>query len=272
MVATERVDWSSSHGSQPSWLPSPWPVLGGDYRQDYLQPGSESRAASDTLQQSFPQRSGATIQVVISSASGITAPDVQDRAEKLFADVARSEHVVRVTSPFSAEGAGQVAEDTRTAYAVVALNKTDDEFTPAEAKALVEPILGAGDATLRVEVGGAVAAKSKSVAIGSEGIGLMQRRSSCSSSSAPQSRWACPCSLPSSGSASRWRSASCFAAWSTCRLVVERVAMWLGVGIDYALFIVTRFRSSLAEGQDPRRATVTAVSTRPRGALRRHQL
>jgi hypothetical protein len=202
--------------------------FGGDYRQDYLQPGSESRAASDTLQQSFPQRSGATIQVVISSASGITAPDVQDRAEKLFADVARSEHVVRVTSPFSAEGAGQVAEDTRTAYAVVALNKTDDEFTPAEAKALVEPILGAGDATLRVEVGGAVAAKSKSVAIGSEGIGLMQRRSSCSSSSAPQSRWACPCSLPSSGSASRWRSASCCAAWSMCRTGRRTWWRWWG--------------------------------------------
>jgi RND superfamily putative drug exporter len=41
----------------------------------------------------------------------------------------------------------------------------------------------------------------------------------------------------------------------------------LGVGIDYALFIVTRFRSSLAEGQDARQATVTAISTAGRAVL-----
>ena len=35
----------------------------------------------------------------------------------------------------------------------------------------------------------------------------------------------------------------------------------IGVGIDYALLIVTRFRSSLAQGQEPRRATLTAIAT-----------
>ncbi len=41
----------------------------------------------------------------------------------------------------------------------------------------------------------------------------------------------------------------------------------IGVGIDYALLIVTRFRSSLADGQDPRRATLTAIATAGRAVL-----
>src|SRR4029078_9127004 len=41
----------------------------------------------------------------------------------------------------------------------------------------------------------------------------------------------------------------------------------LGVGVDYALLIVTRYRSSLADGQDPRGATHTAISTAGRALL-----
>jgi putative drug exporter of the RND superfamily len=41
----------------------------------------------------------------------------------------------------------------------------------------------------------------------------------------------------------------------------------IGVGIDYALFIVTRFRSSLADGQEPRRAALTAIGTAGRAVL-----
>ena len=41
----------------------------------------------------------------------------------------------------------------------------------------------------------------------------------------------------------------------------------IGVGIDYALLIVTRFRSSLAEGQDPRAATLTAIATAGRAVV-----
>ena len=46
-------------------------AFGGDFRQDYLQPGSESRAAADTLEDSFPQRSGDTVQIVLHSDDGV---------------------------------------------------------------------------------------------------------------------------------------------------------------------------------------------------------
>ena len=66
-----------------------------------------------------------------------------------------------VASPFAEGGASQISQDGKTAYADVALDKTANEYTPAQAKALIEPVLAAGDDTLRVEAGGPVAALSQ---------------------------------------------------------------------------------------------------------------
>ena len=247
-------------------LASAW---GGELRQDYLQPGSESKAASDTLDDRFPQRSGDTIQIVVHADAGVSSPDVKARAEQIFADAADSDHVVSVASPFTDEGAAQISEDGTTAYADVALDRKDNEFTAEEAKALVEPILAAGDDTLQVEVGGPVAALSQVAAVGSEGIGLIA---------------AAVILLITFGSAVAMGLPLITALFGlgialTLGEVLRRVVdvpdwapataamVGIGVGIDYALFIVTRFRSSLAQGQEPRRATLTAMATAGRAVL-----
>jgi RND superfamily putative drug exporter len=244
-------------------------AFGGELRQNYLQPGSDSKAASDTLTTSFPQRAGDTVQVVVHSASGVTTPDRQAKAEKIFADVASSPHVLGVTSPFTGAGAGQVSQDGTTAYAVVALDQKENEFTVAQAKALVEPVLAAGDESLRVEVGGRVAAISQTASVASEGIGLLA---------------AAIILLITFGSAVAMGLPLLTAlfglgiATAVGGLVMRVVDVpdWapptaamvgLGIGIDYALLIVTRFRGSLARGQDPRRATLTAIATAGRAVL-----
>jgi putative drug exporter of the RND superfamily len=240
---------------------------GGEFRQDYLQPGSESQAASDTLAERFPARAGDTIQIVLHSDRGISSPAIRARAEQIFADISTNEHVVSVAGPFAS--ARQISPDGMTAYADVLLDQKDNEFTPAQAKALVEPVLAAGDDTLKVEVGGPVASLSQTAAVGSEGIGLLA---------------AAVILLVTFGSAvamglplitALFGLGIAMALGELLRQVVD-VPDWapataamvgLGVGIDYALFIVTRFRSGLADGQEPRRATVTAISTAGRAVL-----
>ena len=148
-------------------------AFGGEIKQNYLQPGSESKAAADTLARSFPQKSGDTLQVVVHSDSGVATPGVRARAEAIFAEVASEKHVVGVASPFAVEGARQISADGTTAYAVVDLDKTHSDFTVQEAKDLVEPILASGDATLQVEVSGQVALLSQTASVGTEGIGLI---------------------------------------------------------------------------------------------------
>jgi RND superfamily putative drug exporter len=244
-------------------------AFGGEIRQDYLQPGSESKAASDTLQQSFPQRSGDTVQIVVRSESGVSSPDVKAQAEKIFADVADSAHVVSVTSPFTDEGAQQISVDGKTAYADVVLDKNDNEFTVAEAKTLVEPVLATSGDGLQVEVGGPVAALSQAAPVGTEGIGLIA---------------AIIILLITFGSAVAMGLPVLTALFGlgialTLGAVLQRVVdvpdwapataamVGLGVGIDYALLIVTRYRNGLAQGLDPWRATATAMSTAGRSVL-----
>ncbi len=244
-------------------------AFGGEFKQNYLQPGSESKAASDTLTASFPQRAGDTVQVVVHADDGVTAPDVMARAEKIFTDVAGSKHVVSVTSPFSDAGTAQISQDGTTAYADVALDMKDNEFTVAQAKALVDPILAAGDDSLQVEVGGPVAKLSQVAPVGSEAIGLLA---------------AVIILLVTFGSAVAMGLPLLTALFGLGIAIgvgglvmrVVDVPDWappvaamvgIGVGIDYALLIVTRFRGSLAQGQDPHRATLTAITTAGRAVI-----
>lgn len=244
-------------------------TFGGELKQDYLQPGSESKAAADTLTRSFPQRSGDTIQVVIHSNSGVSSPDVMARAKAIFAEVATEKHVVGVASPFAADGVRQISADGTTAYADVALDKTHSDFTIQEAKDLVEPILATSGDTLQVEVGGQVALLSQTASFGTEVVGLVA---------------AAIILLLVFGSAvamglpllaALFGLGTALMLGEILRRVVD-VPDWatptaamvaLGVGIDYALLIVTRFRSSLAEGQEPRRATLTAIATAGRAVV-----
>jgi RND superfamily putative drug exporter len=244
-------------------------AFGGEFKQNYLQPGSESKAASDALTEHFPSRAGDTVQVVVHSEDGVDSPAVRARAEQIFADVARSAHVVGVVSPFTDAGAGQVSEDGTTAYADVALDKKDNEFTVAEAQALIEPVLAAGDDALQVEVGGSVAKLSQAAPVGSEVIGLIAAALILLFTFGSVVAMGLPLltALIGLGIAS---------GLGALVMRVVDVPDWappvaamvgIGVGIDYALLIVTRFRGSLAEGQDPRRATLTAIATAGRSVI-----
>ena len=243
--------------------------FGGETRQDYLQPGSESQAASQTLRADFPQRAGDTLQVVLHAEDGFTSTGVRSRADDILADVAADPHVTGVASPFGDDGADQVSPDGRTAYALVALDRTADEYTPAQAKQLVEPLLAAGDDTLRVEAGGPVAALSQTVPVGGEGIGLVAAALILLLTFGSAVAMGLPLLTAVFGLG------MAIAVGELLRRVVD-VPDWatataamvgLGVGIDYALLIVTRYRSSLAEGRDPRQATLTAIATAGRAVV-----
>ena len=194
---------------------------------------------------------------------------MRSRVETILADVADAQHVVSVTSPFTPDGARQISADATTAYADVALDKTADELTADEAAALVAPILAAGDDTLQVEVGGPVATKSQTVAAGSEGIGLIAAAIILLITFGSVVAMGLPLITALFGLG------IAMALGEVLRRVVD-VPEWapytaamvgIGVGIDYALLIVTRFRSSLADGQDPRGATQTAIATAGRSVL-----
>jgi RND superfamily putative drug exporter len=243
--------------------------FGGSFRADYMQPGSESKAALDLLQEKFPQKSGDTVQIVFQSDTALSEPATKARIDALLADVAKAEHVVGVTSPFSEQGARQIAPTGKVAYAEVDLDAINTEFTPEEAKTLIEPILEAGGEGLTVEAGGAVAQLAQAPEIGSEGIGFVAAAIILLVTFGSVVAMGLPLMTALFG-------IGIAVALGTLLRHVVPVPDWapnvaqmigIGVGIDYALFIVTRYRSSLADGADPRRATLTAIATAGRAVV-----
>jgi RND superfamily putative drug exporter len=244
--------------------------IGGGARQDYFQPGSESQAASETLQAKFPRRAGDTVEVVLRSESGFSSAAVREKSEEIFEGVATDSHVVGVASPFSDGGARQISADGKTAYAVVALDQTVDDYTAAGAKALIDPILAAGDDTLRVEAGGPVAALSQTAPVGGgEVVGfvaaaliLLFTFGSAVAMGLPllTAVFGLGMSVALGGLLRRVLDVP---DWAT----MTAAMVGIGVGIDYALLIVTRYRSGLAEGRDPRGATTTAIATAGRAVV-----
>jgi RND superfamily putative drug exporter len=244
-------------------------AFGGEYKQDYLQPGSESKAAADTLADRFPQQAGDTVQIVVHADEGVSSGEARARAERIFADVAGNEHVVGVVSPFSDEGGAQISADGTTAYADVAVDRTGQRV---HARGGQGPGRTGARRRRRGPPGGGGRPGRRALAdgpFGSEGIGLIA---------------AAVILLFTFGSAvamglplvtALFGLGSAVALGELLRRVVD-VPDWapataamvgLGVGIDYALLIVTRFRSGLAEGQEPRRATLSAIGTAGRAVV-----
>ena len=149
-------------------------AFGGESRQAYLHPGSESKAALGHTEGELPAAAGDSVQIVIHAGHGVSSPEVRARAEQVFADVAGRASTSSASPVRSARVAlGQISDDGSTAYAEVALDKNDNEYTSPRPRTLVEPVVAASDDTMQVEVGGAVAALSQTVEVGSEGIGLI---------------------------------------------------------------------------------------------------
>ena len=150
-------------------------AFGGELRQDYLQPGSESKAAADTLEESFPQAAGRHRPDRGPRRRRVSTPEVRAQAEKIFADVADERPRRRAWPARSPTGgAAQISEDGRTAYADVALDQTGQRLHPGG---------GQGAGRTRSSPPGTTRCRSRSAArsrrsprrrpFGTEGIGLI---------------------------------------------------------------------------------------------------
>jgi RND superfamily putative drug exporter len=244
-------------------------TFGAPFKQDYFAPGSESKHALDVLGEKFPQRSGDTLQVVFKAPGGVLVPATKAKIDALLADLADDKHVTNVVSPFSERGAGQVAGDGKTVYADVELDKVAQEIDVADSKALVDKVLAANTDGLQVEAGGQTASIALQGEVGSEGIGFLAAALILLVTFGSLVAMGLPLMTALFGIGI---SASLGAVM---RHVVD-VPDWapsvaamvgIGVGIDYALFIVTRYRTGLADGMEPRDATFRSIATAGRAVL-----
>jgi RND superfamily putative drug exporter len=244
-------------------------VAGGVFKVDFALPGSESQRAIDILEsKGFSDRAGEQAQIVFEAEQGVDDPAVRQTMEQFFADVTDAVVGVSIVSPYSEQGAQQVALPART-IAYAELNFADRKSSQYDEDATT--ILELRDAIsvdgLRVELGSEIFAEE---AFGSsEAVGLLL---------------AMVILLVAFGSLLAMGLPIATALFGIgCGIaIVELVAnvldmpdfttqavlmISIGVGIDYALFIVTRYRESLKAGRDPESATVVALDTAGRAVL-----
>ncbi|MER6299087.1 MMPL family transporter [Kitasatospora sp. NPDC001539] len=231
----------------------------------FSMPGTEAQKAFDLMNERFPggHADGASARLVFVAPSGqkITAQGNQQAVEKTVAELAHAEHVTGAVDPFRTQGA--VSKDGTTAYATVNYAVKAGHLSEGATDALQQAAQHGRAAGLTVEVGGnALMAKpetggsSEAIGMALSAVVLVITFGSLVAAGLPLLTAVIGVGL---GMALITALGSTLGLSST----TGTLAMMLGlaVGIDYAVFIVSRYRAELAEGRSPQEAAGRAVGT-----------
>jgi RND superfamily putative drug exporter len=241
-------------------------AAGGVFRNEFSLNGSESSAAFDLLEeQGFADRAGFSGQIVFQADQGVDDPQVQAGMERLFTRVENTVPRVEVVSPYAAEN--QISEDGQIAYAEVNFaDRPDAEFFDAadEIKAEAEDVEIDG---VQIELGGELFADFEMPA--SEAIGILLAIVVLLIAFGSVLAAGLPILTALFGIGTGIALVQLTANGLTMPdFTSQAVAMiGIGVGIDYALLIVTRYRQALRDGHHPESGVVLALDTAGRSVV-----
>ena len=245
--------------------------VGTAYSNSFSLPHTESTQALDLLQAAAPRQAGDQERIVFHTTDGrpVTDPTVEAAINEMLTKVGRIPHVTVVQSPYSALGAHQVSADGRTAFVNVTFDVQGQNVSTAESKAFVNAALTAQSSNLQVAVSGQIAEQADRQSFGGTllgvilaGVVLLLVFGSVFAMALPllSAMASLGTAIGVIGLLSHLLKMPVFST----ELVL---LIGLGVGVDYALFIVTRHRQGLIAGGDVESSIVTAVNTSGRAVL-----
>ncbi|MGW6024469.1 MMPL family transporter [Streptomyces sp. NPDC055099] len=227
-------------------------------------PGTEAQKAFDLLEERVPEASadGASARVVFKAPDGEKVTDAGNKAEiekTVAALKSGSAEVARADSPFRTK---TVSKDGSTAYASVSYKVTSMELTEGSREALEKTTEQARESGLTVEVGGdALQAMPETGA--TEIIGIAVAAVVLVITFGSLIAAGLPLLTALIGVGIGVSSITALASALDLGTTTSTLAMMIGlaVGIDYALFVVSRYRGELADGRDREEAAGRAVGT-----------
>ncbi|MEU6812238.1 MMPL family transporter [Streptomyces sp. NPDC046831] len=244
-------------------------VAGSAYSNDYEVPGTESGRATQLLQRGFPGLGGDSDTVVWHTAPGsVRAADVEQTMTRTLERIADLPGVATVASPYKAQGTGQISADGRTAYATVTFDPGGD-VTPAESRAVTDTARAAAAEGLQVEVGGTAVAGRSSGSHVAEIVGVVVAAVVLLLAFGSLAAAALPIGTALVGVGTAYAGIGLLGHAMTVADFAPMLGLLigLGVGIDYALFIVTRHRRGLRRGLGVDEAVTNAVATTGRAVV-----
>lgn len=233
--------------------------FGGTFTADYNTPGSDSKAASDRLEARFAGRSGDAIDIVWKSAAGAESPEVVDRIDRLLEEAGAVPGVVSGTTAEDAE----VSRDGRTAIARLPLDRPAGAVEVASAERIAELVQETSGRDLQVAANGDVDGLTEEEGMSAEIIGVSVATLVLLVAFGTVVAAGLPLLTALFGVAVAVMVGAVLAAaidtpdWA----VQVSLMIGLGVGIDYALLILTRYRNAVHRGLTRRQANVEAMTT-----------
>ncbi len=226
-------------------------------------PGTEAQKAFDLLEERFPGAAadGATARVVFKAPAGEKMTDADNKAavEKTVADLADGSEVASVADPYTGNA---VSKDGTIAYASVKYDVSGMELEDSTKDALEDAAQQARDTGLTVEIGGDAlqavphTGTTEIIGIAVAAVVLVITFGSLVAAGLPLLTALIGVGI---GVSSITALASALELGSTTSILAMMIG--LAVGIDYALFIVSRYRAELAEGREREEAAGRAVGT-----------
>ncbi|MDC0769501.1 MMPL family transporter [Streptomyces sp. HD] len=232
--------------------------------EEFSMPGIESQKAFDLMGERFPGATadGATARVVFVAPGGqkVTAAEHKKAVEEAVAELGDGSQVASVADPFQAKA---VSKDGTTAFATVTFKVKANDLTDASKTHLEKAIGDARDSGLTVEAGGSAmddgggaGGMAEVIGIAIAAVVLLVTFGSLAAAGLP---------LLTAVVGVGVSMAAILALSDALGLstTTGTLAMMLGlaVGIDYALFVVSRYREERAKGRTPQEATGLAVGT-----------
>ncbi|MCQ6250561.1 MMPL family transporter [Streptomyces malaysiensis] len=251
-------------------------VTGSAYSNNYDIPGTDSSKATALMEQRLPERAGDSDTIVWHTADGagtVRGPGVERRMTEALRQVADLPGVASVTGPYGADDTSRISADQHTAYATVVFREPAADLGGAEVRQVLDTVRSAasGARGLEVEMGGEGASLTERTGPAhlSEAIGVAVAAVVLFLAFGSLAATLLPIATALIGVGTAYAAIGLLGHAMTIADFAPMLGMLigLGVGIDYALFIVTRHRKGLRQGLSVERAAQRAVATSGRAVV-----
>ncbi|MEU5939267.1 MMPL family transporter [Micromonospora sp. NPDC047548] len=241
------------------------------YDNSLTLPGTGSGSAQELLLRSAPAHAGDSDRIVWQVSHGsVEDSAIEQRMSAMLARVSHLPEVASVASPYLPGGEIQIIPDGRTAYATVNFTKAADDLDKADINQVIAVATAAREPGLAVELGGWAISNTETaptsiaslIGIVAAAVILLVAFGSLVAMALP-----IVTAVAGVGSGLMLMAPLSHLMSVTGLAPVLGALIGLGVGVDYALFVVTRYRRGLQSGLDPERSAVLALNTSGRAVL-----